>query len=517
MQSGEKHRIVRKGNSQTRLQRYVEQYQKLVAGYGKDNPYWQLEALCWLMKCGVRNLRLFVESKLDGRITAAPCLTFNFSVNLDWEMWKTSQGGHRSIDLGTFSAANTSTRKRALDTMADILVRHITVLAMQELTADVAYEKQGNRLTPILPPDLAAELLAIKGKNAQQTALGLLFQPFCVGVLPVALDYEKLRPNRAVPKEICRQLARASEMMNLPPLEWPLRLQGHTMRLRLVFQIHPFVVEPKLKAAYFPLTIGVQIHPDESDGEKLLALLNEPWADALNWTNAEKDEVWSQIVAVLEELAKNFGPKPTSELEAAILSLNVQLKVAGQTGSGEDMQAISDRLMKTFRKTGQIMEWHCDTISAGAVASPLQWTRLSDEDFERLLYNLLGAAPGYENAQWLTHTKAPDRGRDISVNRVVRDSLSGTRRLRVIVQCRHKKSIGFSEVSQLKEQMRLLEPPRVDELIVATSGCFSTDAVQWIERHNGSNYSLLITMWPRSHLEKLLAERPYLIKKFGLN
>jgi hypothetical protein len=82
--------------------------------------------------------------------------------------------------------------------------------------------------------------------------------------------------------------------------------------------------------------------------------------------------------------------------------------------------------------------------------------------------------------------------------------------LRVIVQCRHKKCVGVSEVSQLKEQMSLWEPPRVDELIVATSGRFSTDSVQWIEKHNESHVSPRIVMWPDSHLERLLAQRPNL-------
>ena len=68
----------------------------------------------------------------------------------------------------------------------------------------------------------------------------------------------------------------------------------------------------------------------------------------------------------------------------------------------------------------------------------------------------------------------------------------------------------------MKEQMVLWEPPRVDELIVATPGRFSTDAVQWIEKHNESNHSLRIIMWPDSHLEKLLAQRPHLLESYGL-
>lgn len=153
----------------------------------------------------------------------------------------------------------------------------------------------------------------------------------------------------------------------------------------------------------------------------------------------------------------------------------------------------------------------------GSVSSKLNWEKLTDEDFERLLFNLM-STDGYENPLWLTKTKATDKGRDLSVDRVAHDTLTGTIRTRVIVQCRHwlTKSIGVDDIAGLKERMRLWEPPRVDVLILATSGRFATDAVAWIEKHNQSDSGLRIEMWPESHLERLLASRPHFIAQFGL-
>jgi len=153
---------------------------------------------------------------------------------------------------------------------------------------------------------------------------------------------------------------------------------------------------------------------------------------------------------------------------------------------------------------------------SGPVATELNWGSLTDSGFERLVFNLVDRTEGYENPEWLTHTNAPDRGRDVSVNRVVHDALAASRRARIIIACKKQKSVSLPEVAKLKEQMTLWEPPRVDELIVATSGRFTTDAVQWIERHNQADNLLRIEMWPESHLERLLAERPELIAEFGL-
>jgi hypothetical protein len=158
------------------------------------------------------------------------------------------------------------------------------------------------------------------------------------------------------------------------------------------------------------------------------------------------------------------------------------------------------------------------TQPRGKVVTKLKWESMNDEDFERLVFSLLSGAPGYENPEWLMRTNAPDRGRDLSVTRALTDPLSGSTRARVIVQCRNwlTKSIGPGDVATLKEQVATWEPPRVDVLIIATTGRFTSDAVSAIEKHNGGDRALKIEMWPETHLERLLAERPALIAEFGL-
>lgn len=81
-------------------------------------------------------------------------------------------------------------------------------------------------------------------------------------------------------------------------------------------------------------------------------------------------------------------------------------------------------------------------LPAGTAAStPRSLTHNTIGDaFERLVFNILQDAAGYESragSRWLMKTRGPDRGRDLSVDRVVADSVSGTRRERVIVQRKH--------------------------------------------------------------------------------
>ncbi|WP_161557321.1 restriction endonuclease [Acidisarcina polymorpha] len=80
--------------------------------------------------------------------------------------------------------------------------------------------------------------------------------------------------------------------------------------------------------------------------------------------------------------------------------------------------------------------------------------------------------------------------------------LGGVRRHRVIIQCKHwlSKSVGPGDVSDVRSQMELWQPPRVDDLIIATTWRFTVDAISLVEQHNQADRALHIHMWSDSHL-----------------
>ena len=204
-----------------------------------------------------------------------------------------------------------------------------------------------------------------------------------------------------------------------------------------------------------------------------------------------------------------------------------------ETDRSERLPEIADRVwpdVRTFLRNGLYDDFDPIPVDAddlsevlnakapGPVSMKLDWSVLNDENFERLLFDLFSEAQGYENVQWLQKTHAPDRGRDISADRVDLDVLGGVRRYRTIIQCKHwlSKSVGPGDIASSRAAMALWEPPRVDALVIATSGRFTADAVSMVERHNQGDRALSIEMWPESHLEKRLASRPHLLGEFGL-
>jgi hypothetical protein len=251
----------------------------------------------------------------------------------------------------------------------------------------------------------------------------------------------------------------------------------------------------------------------------------------LQWVPESKEPVvdpdWSRLKEVIAEIERLAGDTTPRKGRRSDMGRHLRF------GQGLDVHDIANLDWPSVRadiETGMYSELEPLPVEVndlttlvrakptGPVSTKLAWNMLDAEDFERLLFNIVAKAEGYENARWLTRTNAPDRGRDISVDRVLPDSLTGVTRQRVIVQVKHwlARSIPPIEVTQAVSTMRLLEPPLVNVLILATSGRFTSDAVALMDKHNNDGNRPILEPWPESHLESLLAERPHLVAEFRL-
>jgi hypothetical protein len=146
----------------------------------------------------------------------------------------------------------------------------------------------------------------------------------------------------------------------------------------------------------------------------------------------------------------------------------------------------------------------------GTVSTALAWDRIDDAGFERLLFDLLRQFPEHHNVQLLMNTNAPDRGRDLSLERLIATSTGAVRTERCIVQARHwrTKSVAAPDVNSALAMVRTWQP-RVHVLIIATTGRFADSAVALAEQNNETGHAPLIELWPNSKLEALLAQKPH--------
>lgn len=245
-------------------------------------------------------------------------------------------------------------------------------------------------------------------------------------------------------------------------------------------------------------------------------------------TNHQLDqEVWADMRQHLKEVEVLLGSSVKKPDRWSDMMRHMRFGYVGDLHDIEtaDWPTVKAGLRKSLYGVNEALPVEVDDLGSlvasrptGPITTELGWAKLDDQAFERLIFALISDTPGYENPEWLMHTRAADRGRDLSVTRVIHDELSGTFRLRVVIQCKHwlSRSVSLADVAATKDQMALWTNPRVDVLIVATSGRFTADALTWIEGHNAGGALPRIEMWPESHLERLLAARPAVIAEFGL-
>ncbi len=157
------------------------------------------------------------------------------------------------------------------------------------------------------------------------------------------------------------------------------------------------------------------------------------------------------------------------------------------------------------------------TRPSGGVSTSRDWSSLTAEGFERLLFDLLRAFEGHENVRWLTSTRAPDRGRDLSLDRVIRTPTGAARRERVLVQAKHwlSKAVSHTEVAAVATTAEGWNPP-FDVVIVATSGRFTTEAVTWTDQRATKGTRPDVELWANSDLEAFLARHPGIAAGHGL-
>src|SRR5215475_504340 len=196
--------------------------------------------------------------------------------------------------------------------------------------------------------------------------------------------------------------------------------------------------------------------------EQIERLAGSQIPQAGRWTDMRRHLAWAQGQDV-HDIANMDWPSVRADIEANLYSELEPVPV-----STEDLSTL------------------VEAKPTGAVTTKLTWEAISPEEFERLLFNLISDAEDYVNPQWLMHTNASDRGRDLSVERIITDALSGTQRQRVVLQAKHwtTKSVRPIDVTETLTGISLWEPPVIQSLIIATSGRITPDAVALIEKHN---------------------------------
>jgi len=450
-----------------RINRYLGILEDALESYEKEHPQWRTDAILSLIQVGLQNLRHYIESKNDTEVGWDQTFaTFHYPVEWNWAAWAKRDKFGAGVMYGTLTKANTATRKEARKALAKIMVAHVILQTLQEFTNFVAFMKRGTRYTPIVSMEVGHLLRRIRGRNAKRKALESLFRPFSMGAASVDFDESEFTDAGRVPSKIAAELKEASAEIDHPGLEMNVFVNDHALKLLLVFQIHPLIVDVKARSAHFPITTGFLLLPEVStEGEDIRSLMDQPWANPKNWKATDRRKFWKLLHEQLDLLRKDRTPAVASGNAHSILTVNAKLRIPA-SGSGLLPNEAMAKMLEGFQFTGELIE--LDYAIAEGTASVSADTRIrlgellrnvdgaitADQKghaLEDLIEALFATVPGFELKQ---RVRTETEEIDLTVLNGSGDTRWKTDEPLILVECKNWSSnCGKNEIVQFKEKL----------------------------------------------------------------
>ena len=230
--------------------------------YEKDHPQWRIEVLVSLIGRGLVGLKQQLDDPNNIGITwEHPFVELHYPIEWDWNAPRDESILSRELTSGKITRNNTIDAETAENTLMEIMVQHLNIMALQDFTNHVWLEKFKDKYIPILPTEFCAELDAIRGKRARQEALDRLVRPFSIGAASIDYGSMEFREGARVPKRVAKQLADISELIDIPRIGFSGDVNGRKVEISLIFQIHPLVIDYDKRMAYHSITVGLFTPP----------------------------------------------------------------------------------------------------------------------------------------------------------------------------------------------------------------------------------------------------------------
>lgn len=344
-----------------RLARIIRGMRALSDEYEQTNPDWLRDAVLRLLRDSLWNLRQYFDpegQRPPGQTFEPldePFLELQYTVQTDPDAWP-------NLAWARITEQDTATREDAIRAVERAFLGLLDPLALHILTGGAAYRQRGGWLYYHLPPELWETLEALPEADKDK-ALGRLYEPFTLGE-------PESKGNRA---DYARGLDDAQDQGR--PAEGLDFTFGpnQTGRGRIVFQVHPLVINDDSKTAWYPLVVGLEFLPwsDLPD-----APAPDSWAEL---TDAERlavlDEAWRGIDAILRKGAEE-SEESTPRGETP------------ETGTLSTAQGVLPTAQRRYLLEGRTrLDRHAAALAghAGALRLPRkweavqQWAELADE------------------------------------------------------------------------------------------------------------------------------------------
>lgn len=315
--------------------------------YEAKHPHWRSEVLVSLVHWSLRSLRHYIEDRREKEISwENPFVELPYAVEWNWEASRTRGDDYGGFLYGNITDTNVADQGTAVATLTGIMARLMTAHTLGDLTNWVRFAKRGDYHTPCLPLELAAALNSIRPEGKRREAFEEVTRPFSIGAALVDYGTEELREGERVSKKVAAQLAKLSDLIDIPPLRLSGEVNGRKVEMSLIFQIHPLITDHLEERAYHPITIGLHFMPDVSGHEVV-------FENPAKWPTKDRAAFWEGLFQALDKLFRQLLPKEESE-DSVILTVNAQLKIPASHWKPESTGGTMKMIAEALAQAGEV-------------------------------------------------------------------------------------------------------------------------------------------------------------------
>jgi hypothetical protein len=341
---------------------YARALQDALEAYEKDHPHWQIEVLVSFIKRSLFGLRQQIADHNNNSVTWDSPLT-EFQYPVEWD-WNTKDVKAVKLVTGKFTDQNTRDTETAQKTLAEIMVGHLNVLALQNFTNHVWLEKRGDAYSVFLPAELGDELQAINGKRQRQELLEELSHPFSIGAASIDFGTDELQNGKRISKRAARQLAKIDKLIAIRRVGVSRDINGHHIEMSLVFQIHPLTIDYEKQTAFHRITVGLFMPPEVIENDVVTMTPSD-------WSQSDIETLWKEFLKEVDKVADQLIPKAESQDSIIYLvNVNAQLGIPLTSLRPEESNAAIKQIFEDLAQGRQIREFNVRPADSSTAPAP---------------------------------------------------------------------------------------------------------------------------------------------------
>lgn len=486
-----------------KIQHYVDKLPDILDSFEQSNPEWRSGIMMSLLQLALNSLRGYIEREDEPEISwENPYVEIQFPVEVQCKSGNEDEGPSFTVTTGHLKAKDVVDENAATKALSRLMVRHLEIEALQELTQGAALIKDGDGFLPAMPEDVGMALSAIDDEAERERELRRFLQPRSFGAGTIDYGECDLESDElsAVPAEVLEQLGAIEQ----PLIDIPMKANGNPIRLITIFEVHPLVVDRESQTGYFPIVVGLAVQSDAEDPPGL-DWLDQPWANLDKWEPKDRSLIWNlfdQIIGKAFEQS-GFGDKP--ELEEAILTVNATIKVAvpksGPHARGETLKLAMNALGEIGEIAMLNFDWNNTNVIAGNQVPVGEWQRLlvkvesaesskmKGDALEELITSLFSSISGFEIS-----TNVETRTEEIDLwieNECSRAPFNKEGPL-ILVECKNwAGKAGKNEFVQLREKARNRRGRCTVAFLVSWNGSAKTISAEML-RNSAENLLIVL-------------------------